>query len=143
MIDTYCHREELEDWVEQDKDGEQEISTDTEAAQTMDYLLVGDPVASASLQVEMHETLALATTPRSEEHKYYYDSDVEYPDISERVVEWKAARQATAPLPSWHPSNFGKVEHVCYNREPDLREVLNKPGRTGWQPIIQCNKSLH
>ena len=75
---------------------------------------------SASLQAAIHESLALATAPQPEEQEYYYDSDdsvvdldAEFPDISERVVEW-------------HPHDFGKVERACYEREPDLREVLNQ-----------------
>ena len=101
--------------------------------QTVNRLCVGDPVVMASLQVTIHESLTPATTPQPEEQEYYYNSDdsvinfdTKYPDISEQVVEWKVARQPTAPLPSWHPSNFGKIEHACYEQEPDLREVLNQ-----------------
>ena len=91
------------------------MSTDTEATQAVDHECVGNSVASASLQAVVRETLAPATAPRPEEQEYYYDLDAEYPDISQRVVEWKVARQATAPLPLWCPSNFGKVECICYN----------------------------
>ena len=74
-----------------------------------------------------------ANASRPEEQDYYYDSedsvvdlDTKYPDISEWVVEWKVARLAAAPLPSWHPSGFSRAECICFEREPDLRQVLNE-----------------
>ena len=133
VIDVYFHREELEDSAEEDHDGDQEMSTDTEAAQTVNRLCVSDPVASVSLQVAICESLTPATAPQPEEQEYYYDSDdsildldAEFPDIAEQVVEWTIPRHVTAPLPSWQPCNFGKVKWACYEREPDLREVLNQ-----------------
>ena len=45
----------------------QEMSTDTEAAQTVNHLHVGDPVTSASLQAAVCETLVLASAPQPEE----------------------------------------------------------------------------
>ena len=99
----------------------------------LNCLHVGDPVASVSLQAVVHESLVPATTPQPAGQEYYYDSDdsvvnfdAKFPDISEQVVEWRAARQAAAPLPLWWPHNFGKVKRACYKREPDLREVLNQ-----------------
>ena len=51
------------------------------------------------------------------------DLDTKCPDRAQHVVEWVAVKQAAAPLPSWHPSDFGELEHICYSRKPDLREV--------------------
>ena len=48
-IDVYFHREELEDPAEEDRDGDQEMSTDTEVAQTVNRLCVGGPATSATL----------------------------------------------------------------------------------------------
>ena len=114
-----------------DQDEDQGMSTDTEAAQTVNHLCMGDLVALTSLQVAICESLALATNPCPEGQEYFYDSnnlvvdfDTEFPDISEQVVEWRVARWAVALLPLWCPRNFGRVECACYEKEPDLREVL-------------------
>ena len=140
-IDSYFHREELEACAlvalaDEDQDGDHEMSTDTEATQTVDWLRLSNQGAFESLQVAMRDTLAQATTPRPEEEEYYYDSDdlvidldTECPDRAQHVVEWVAVKQAAAPLPSWHPSDFGELEHICYSRKPDLREVLNQATR--------------
>ena len=132
-IDAYFHRQELEDWAEEEDNQDQEMSTDTEAAQTVNRLHVGDPVVSVSLQVAVCETLAPATAPQPEEQEYYYDSDdsvldldAEFPDIAERLVEWRTTRQATTPLLLWQSRDFGKVERASYERQPDLRQVLNQ-----------------
>ena len=71
-IDAYFHRKELEDWAlmgsaGQDHDGDQDMSTDMEAAQTVNHLCVSNPVASAFLQAAVHESLAPATAPHLEE----------------------------------------------------------------------------
>ena len=29
-------------------------------------------------------------------------------------------------LAGWHPPNFGQLERSCYEKEPDLREILNQ-----------------
>ena len=95
---------------------------------------MNDPIALASLQVAMCDTLMPATAPRlQEEEEYYYDSDdsvldldEEYPGLVERIVEWQATRWGTAPMPAWHPANFGQLEQSCYDKEPDLREILNQ-----------------
>ena len=97
-VDAYFHREELEDEASRDADGDQELSTDTEAATMVRQLKVNDPVAVASLQGAMHDTFALATAPRlQEQDKYYYDSDdsvldldEEYLGLAECIVEWQA-----------------------------------------------------
>ena len=76
MVDAYFHREELEDKAGRDVDDDQEMSTDTEAAVTVRRLKVNDPVAMASLQRAMRDTLALATAPRPQDpEEFYYDSD--------------------------------------------------------------------
>ena len=79
---------------------------------------MSDPVATASLQRAMHDTLALATALRPQDlEEFYYDSDdsvldldEEYPGLGECIIEWQAARQGTASLPGWHPPNFGQLE---------------------------------
>ena len=137
----YFHREELEAHAlvglsDEDQDGDHEMSTDTEAAQTVDHLCLGNEEASESLQAAIHDTLAEANAPCPEGEEYYYDSDdsvvnldVECPEMSQHVVNWVAVEQTLAPLPPWHPSDFGESELVCYSHEPDLREVLNKNAR--------------
>ena len=44
-VDTYFHREELEDEAGRDADDDQEMSTDTEVATMVRRLRVDDPVA--------------------------------------------------------------------------------------------------
>ena len=127
-MDAYFHREELEDEADRDADGDQEMSTDTEAATTVRRLKVGDPMASASLQGAMCDTLASATAPRlQEQEEYYYNSDdsvldldEEYPGLAECIVEWQAAQWGAAPMLAWRQPNFGQLEWSCYDKEPDL-----------------------
>ena len=122
-VDTYFHREELEDEVSRDTDGDQEMSTDTEAATMVRRLKVNDPIASASLQGAVCDTLA----PRPQEQdKYYYDSDEEYPGLAECIVQWQATRRGAVPVPTWHPPSFGQLEWSCYDKEPDLQEILDQ-----------------
>ena len=64
VINAYFHREELEDSVEEDIDGDQQMSTDSEVAQTVNCLCVGDPAALACLQVVVCNSLVPATVPR-------------------------------------------------------------------------------
>ena len=65
------------------------MSMDTEAAITVRQLQVDDPMALASLQEAVHDTLTPTTAPRPQE--YYYDLvldlDAEFPDLAERVVD--------------------------------------------------------
>ena len=99
-VDVYFHREELEDEAGRDADGNQEMSTETEAAMMVRRLKVGDPVASASLQGTVCNTLAPAMAPKpQEQEEYYYNSDdsvldldEEYPGLGECIVEWQAAQ---------------------------------------------------
>ena len=52
------------------------MSTDTEAAVTVRWLKVSDPVATALLQRAVHDTLTPATAPRPQDlEEFYYDSD--------------------------------------------------------------------
>ena len=110
------------------------MSTDTEAAVTVRKLKVSDPVATVSLQQAVHDTLTPATAPRPQEpEELHYDSDdsvldldEEYPGLGERIIEWQATRRGATPLPGWRPPNFGQVEHSCYEKEPDLCEILNQ-----------------
>ena len=100
VVDAYFHRQELEDRASRDADDNQEMSTDTEAAVTVRRLRVNDPVATASLQRAVHDTLAPATAPRPQDpEEFYYDSDdsvldldEEYPGLGECIIEWQAAR---------------------------------------------------
>ena len=122
-VDTYFHREELEDEASRDADGIQEMSTDTVAATMVRQHKVNDPIASASLQGAVHDRLMLAMTPRlQEQDEYYYNSDdsvldldEEYLGLVEHIVEWQAA-----PMLTWCPPNFGQLERSCYDKEPDL-----------------------
>ena len=62
VVDQYFHREELERRV--DLDEEESMSTDTEAAETVRWLQLDSPAATASLQVAVREALTLATAGR-------------------------------------------------------------------------------
>ena len=61
VVDQYFHREELE--RKADLDEEEDMSTDTEAAETVRQLQLDCPTAMASLQVAVHEALAPAMPP--------------------------------------------------------------------------------
>ena len=134
VVDAYFHRQELEDRVDRDTDDDQEMSTDTEATVTVRRLQVSDPVATASLQRAVHDRLMLATAPRPQDpEEFYYDSDdsvldlnEEYPGLGEHIIEWQAARRGAASLPGWCPPDFGQLERSCYEKEPDLRAILNQ-----------------
>ena len=131
VIDMYFHREELE--VMECQESEDCMSTDTEAANTVRHLQLHCPAAMASLQMAMREALTPATAARPPEQDYYYDSDdsvlnldEEYPDLAERVMQWRAARQGTAGAPPWRASDFGRPKQAHFNKLPDLRELLNQ-----------------
>ena len=133
VINIYFHIQELEDWVEKDSGEDQDMSTDTEVAGMVRRLQMGDPAASVSLQEAICDMLVPATAPRPQEKEYYYNSDdsildldAVFPNIAEWVVEWQMAQRAAAFTPSWQLLNFGKTEQACYEREPDLMEVLNQ-----------------
>ena len=71
------------------------MSIDTEAAGMVSQLQMGDPIALASLQEAVCDTLVPATAPRPQDQEYYYDSDdsildldAELPAIAEWLVEW-------------------------------------------------------
>ena len=130
VVDLYFHREGLE--AEKNQEIDDCMSTDTEATNTVRRLQLHCPVATASLQMAVHEALALATAARPQE-EYHYDSDdsvldldEEYPDMAEQVVQWRAACQITACAPPWRPSDFGRSEQSHFNTLPDLRELLNQ-----------------
>ena len=63
VVDTYFHREELENRADQDWDKDQGMSMDTEVAVTVRQLQVDDPTASASLQEAICNMLTPATAP--------------------------------------------------------------------------------
>ena len=73
FIDQYFHREELERRA--DLDNEEYMSTDTEAAQTIQRLQLHCPTATALLQEAVRKALVLAAAARPREQEYYYDSD--------------------------------------------------------------------
>ena len=133
-MDAYFHREELEDKAGRDADDDQEMSTNTEAAVTVRRLKVSDPVAMASLQRAVRDMLLPATALRPQDpEELYYDSDdsvldldEEYPGLGECIIEWQAAQWGATSLPGWHPPNFGQLERSCYEKEPDLWEILNQ-----------------
>ena len=95
---------------------------------------MSDPVATASLQRAVRDTLAPATALRPQDlGEFYYDSDdsvldldEEYPGLGECIIEWQAAQRGTASLLGWCPPNFGQLERSCYEKEPDLWEILNQ-----------------
>ena len=106
----------------------------TEVAVTMRRLQVSDPMATASLQRAVHDTLMPATAPRPQDlEEFYYDSDdsvldldEEYPGLGECIIEWQAARRGATSLLGWHLPNFGQLERSCYEKEPNLQEILNQ-----------------
>ena len=130
VIDLYFHREGLE--AEKNQESDDCMSTDTEAANTVRHLQLHCPVATASLQMAVCEALVPTTAARPQE-EYHYDSDdsvldldEEYPDLAERVVQWRAAHQSTTCTPPWWPSDFGRPEQSHFNKLPDLWELLNQ-----------------
>ena len=130
VVDLYFHREGLE--VEKNQESDDCMSTDIEAANTVRHLQLHCPVATASLQMAVHEALTPATAARPQE-EYHYDSDdsvldldEEYLDLAEWVVQWRAARQGATCTPPWQPSDFGRPKQSHFNKLPDLRELLNQ-----------------
>ena len=130
VVDLYFHREELE--AEKNQESDDCMSTDTEAANTVRHLQLHCLVATASLQMAVHEALTPATAARPHEEFLYnsddsvLDLDEEYPDLAERVMQWRAAHQSVACTPSWWPSDFGWPEQSHFNKLPDLWELLNQ-----------------
>ena len=131
VVDLYFHREGLD--VQENQESDDCRSSDTEAANTVRHLQLHCPVATASLQMAVHEALVPATATRPQEEEYQYDSDdsvldldEEYPGLSERVMQWRAAHQGTACAPPWRPSDFGRPEQSHFNKLPNLRELLNQ-----------------
>ena len=59
VVDLYFHREGLE--AKESQESDDCMSTDMEAANTVRCLQLHCPVATASLQMAMHEALAPAT----------------------------------------------------------------------------------
>ena len=131
VVDLYFHRKEVE--AKENQGSDDGMSTDTEAANTVRHLQLHCPVATASLQMAVREALAPATAAQPQEKEYYYDSDdsvldldEEYPDLAERVVQWRASRQSATCAPPWQPSDFGRPEQSHFNKLPDLLELLNQ-----------------
>ena len=91
-------------------------------------------MATTSLQRAVCDKLMPATAPRPQDpEEFYYDSDdsvldldEEYPGLGEHIIEWQATRRGTTSLPGWHPPDFGQLEQSCYEKEPDLWEILNQ-----------------
>ena len=130
VIDLYFHREGLE--AEENQESDDGMSTDTETTNTVRRLQLHCPAATALLQMAVRKALVPATAARPQE-EYYYDSDdsvldldEEYPDLAERVMQWRAARQSAACTAPWWPSDFGRPEQSHFNKLPDLRELLNQ-----------------
>ena len=120
--------------MDKDADDDQEMSTDTEAAVTVRRLQVSDPMAMVLLQRALHDMLTPAKALRPQDpEEFYYDSDnsvldldEEYPGLGECIIEWQATRRGATSLPGWHPPNFGQLEQSCYEKEPNLWEILNQ-----------------
>ena len=119
--------------MQENQESDDCMSTDTEAANTVRRLQLHCPVATASLQMAMHEALAPATATRLQEEEYQYDSDdsvlnldEEYLGLAERVVQWRAAHQGASCAKLWRPSDFGQPEQSHFNKLLDLRELLNE-----------------
>ena len=131
VIDLYFHREGLE--AQENRESDDCMSTDTEAANTVRHLQLHCPAATALLQMAVREVLVLATAARPQEEEYQYDCDdsvldldEEYPGLAERVMQWRAAHMGAACAPPWRPSDFGRPEQSHFNKLPDLRELLNQ-----------------
>ena len=131
VVDLYSHREGLE--AQENQESDDCMSTDTEAANTVRHLQLHCPVATASLQMAVHEALAPATAAQPQEEEYQYDSDdsvldldEEYLGLAERVMQWRAARQGATCAPPWRPSDFRRPEQSHFNKLSDLRELLNQ-----------------
>ena len=131
VVDLYFHREGLGAQENQERDDC--TSTDTEAANTVRHLQLHCPVATASLQMAVHESLVPATAAQPQEEEYQYDSDdsvldldEKYRGLAEQVMQWQAAHQGAACAPPWWPSDFGRPEQSHFNKLPDLRELLNQ-----------------
>ena len=80
---------------------------DTEATETVRRLNLQCPKSTESLQVAVHEALALATAPRPAQEEYYYDSDdsvvdldEQYPDLVERIMQWQAGSRLCPSMAS-------------------------------------------
>ena len=97
----------------------------------------------------MHEALALASATQPPDEEYYYDSDDSVldmdeglPELAERVVQWQAACRGAASAPLWRPSGFGEAERACYDKLPDLWDILNQAkearahGHVSVQPVV-------
>ena len=131
VVDLYFHREGLD--VQENQESNDCTSTDMEAANTVRRLQLHCSVATASLQMAVHEALVPATATRPQEEEYQYNSDnsvldldEEYPGLAEWVMQWWAAHQGTACAPPWWPSDFGRPEQSHFNKLPNLRELLNQ-----------------
>ena len=117
VVEVHFHREELENRADQERDEDQDMSMDTEAAIMVRRLQVDDPIALASLPQQ---------EPYYDSDDSVLDIDAEFPDLAEWVVEWQVAQRGAASIPSWRSSDFRQLERSCYDRQPDLREVLNQ-----------------
>ena len=148
VIDNYFQREELE--AEGDQESDDCRSTNTEATNTVRRLELHCLVATALLQMAVHEVLAPATAAHPQEEGYQYNSDAsvldldeEYPGLAEWVMQLWAARQSTACAPLWQPSDFGRPEQCHFDKLSDLWELLNQAEeakacqRASAQPVAQ------
>ena len=75
---------------------------------------------------------ATALRPQEPEELHYdsdnsvLDLDKEYPGLGEQIIEWQPAQLGAAPLPGWRLPNFGQEECSCFEKEPNLHEILNQ-----------------
>ena len=142
VVSLCFHGEGLD--VQESREGDECVSADTEAANTVRHLRLHCPAAAASLQMAVREALALAAAvqPRGEEcqcdsDNSVLDLDEECPGLAERVVRWRAARWGTTCAPPWQPSDFRRSGWSRFSSLPDLRELPNRAGEAGahqWVP---------
>ena len=87
VVNLYFHREGLD--VQENQESNDCTSTDTEAANTVRHLQLHCPVATASLQMAVHEVLVPATATRPQEEEYQYDSDDSVLNLDEEYPAWQ------------------------------------------------------
>ena len=147
VIDQYFHREELERRV--DLDEEESMSTETEATETVRWLQLDSPAATASLQVAVREALvpAIATRPWEDWEEYYYNSDdsvldidEQYPELAERVMQWQAVHHGVTSIPPWRQPDFGQEQRLLSDKLPDLRKTINQAREARRLPRSQCSQ---
>ena len=111
FIDQYYH---WRDGVSQGKEDDEDMSTDTEAAEAVYQLSMHCSTATSVLQSAIREVLAPATAARPGEEEeppeYFYDSNDSVVDLG--AMDPEGAQQEItldddATVPPWRPTEFG------------------------------------